>query len=302
MLHNQQHASNASGGRPIGIIAGWGRYPELVAENLKRQGHPVVVAGIAEHAGENIRQWCDDFSLFGIGKFGKQQAFLKRHGVRQVVLAGKIFKHRILYEGIGWIGQLPDVTCLRTIFHHLISHKKSARDDSLLLAVVASFERQGMKIVPGTQLVPSLLAEIGVLTRIRPTKRVTQDIVYGWRVAKQSGLLDIGQSVTVRDQTVLAIEAIEGTDACIDRTAKLCPRGGFTLVKVAKPKQDNRFDLPTIGPQTIDQVKKAGGAAIAIEAHKTILIDREEVLRAANRLGIAIVSIESENAAERAAA
>ena len=166
----------------------------------------------------------------------------------------------------------------------------NTNDDSLLGAVVASFGRHGIKTIPGTDFATQLLAEAGGLTRRKPSKSELDDIEFGWSIAKQMGGLDVGQSVTVRDRTILAVEAIEGTDACIVRTGQICTRGGFTLVKVAKPQQDMRFDVPTIGPQTIEKMKLAGGKVIAIEAGKTILINREKTLQMADELGIAILS------------
>ncbi len=141
---------------------------------------------------------------------------------------------------------------------------------------------------------PQLMAEAGVLTRRHPNRRERLDIEFGWSIARQMGQLDIGQSIVVRDRTVLGVEAIEGTDALIARTANLCPRGGFTLIKVAKPQQDMRFDVPTIGLRTIEQLHQAGGSAIAIEAGKTIFVDRDATIKRANQLGIAIASLSNE--------
>jgi DUF1009 family protein len=221
------------------------------------------------------------------------QKFFRKHNVHQVCLSGKLFKDKILFHGLGWIAHTPDWECFKTFFPIMIwkTRGTNASDDSLLGAVVQSFERHGMKAVPGTDYATQLIAEAGVLTKNRPSSRVEADLQFGWTMAKEMGRLDIGQSVTIRDRTVLAVEAIEGTDACILRTATVCPRGGFSLVKVAKPQQDMRFDLPTIGPRTIESMKRAGGVAIAIEAEKTILLDRERTIQAAETAGISIVSL-----------
>ncbi len=135
----------------------------------------------------------------------------------------------------------------------------------------------------------------GLLTGPSPSTRLQGDIEAGWRVAKQMGGMDIGQTITIKDGTVIAVEAIEGTDACIERTGELCRRGGWTLVKVSKPNQDMRFDVPTIGPQTIQRVRDAGGKAIAIEADKTILVEREQTLEMARKAGITIMAIDDAN-------
>jgi DUF1009 family protein len=272
------------------MVAGWGEYPLRVARALKDQGATVCVAAIKDHADESLEDLVDDVRWFGVCKLGGMQRYFRHQGAHDVCLAGKLFKDRILFHGWGWIQHVPDVECVRTMIRPWFSRNGSTTDDSLLGAVVHSFERQGIRIVPGTDYATDLLAEPGVLTRTRPSRAIAADIEFGWKIAKQMGGLDIGQSISVKDRTVLAVEAIEGTDACIERTGAICPRGNWTLVKVAKPQQDMRFDLPTIGPQTIDRLIRAGGRAIAIEANKTILIDRERTLGLADRHRICIES------------
>jgi UDP-2,3-diacylglucosamine hydrolase len=278
---------------PIGIVAGWGNYPLSVAKALKTANQSVVVAALDHHTDPSISRWADQLSWMGVAKLGAHQRLFQKHGVKRVVLAGKLFKEKMLFHGRGWVGLMPDFECLRAFFHIVITRRDDSRDDSLMMAIVNSYQRKGIEIVPGTEYAPELLAKPGILTRTRPSRTVQKDIEFGWRIAKQMGGLDIGQSITVRDQAVLAVEAVEGTDACIMRTATLCPRGGFTLIKVAKPQQDRRFDQPTIGTQTIDRLKRSGGRAIAIEAGETIIVDREEVIRQADAAGIAIVSLSS---------
>lgn len=277
----------------IGIVAGWGDYPINVAKSLREKGYRVVVAAIRDHASPELSQVADEMQWVGVCKLGRMQRFFRKHNVQQVCLSGKLFKEKILFHGLGWIAHTPDWECIRTFFPIMIwkTRGTDATDDSLLGAVVQSFQRHGMKAVPGTDYATQLIAEAGVLTKNRPSSRIEADLQFGWTMAKQMGGLDIGQSVTVRDRTVLAVEAIEGTDACILRTATVCPRGGFSLVKVAKPQQDMRFDLPTIGPRTIESMKRAGGVAIAIEAGKTILLDRERTIQEAENAGISIVSL-----------
>jgi len=278
---------------PIGIVAGWGNYPLSVAKALKSAKQSVVVAALDQHADPAISRWADKIRWLGVAKLGAHQRLFRQHGVKKVVLAGKLFKDKMLFHGRGWIDLMPDVECLRAFFHIIITRRDDSRDDSLMMAIVNSYQRRGIEIVAGTEYAPELLAEPGILTRTRPNRSTQKDIEFGWTIAKQMGGLDIGQSITVRDQAVLAVEAVEGTDACISRTAILCPRGGFTLIKVSKPQQDRRFDQPTIGIQTIERLKRSGGRAIAIEAGETIIVDREEVIRQADAAGIAIVSLSS---------
>jgi UDP-2,3-diacylglucosamine hydrolase len=279
----------------IGIVAGWGNYPVSVAKALKASNCRVVIAAIEGHADPELGQWADALQWFGVAKLGAQQRHFRHHGVNKVVLAGKLFKDRLLFHGRGWVGLMPDVECIRTFLTSVILKRHSQNDDALLSAVVTSFQRRGMEVVPGTQYAPQLLASVGVLTKRKPPANVLRDIQFGWKIAKQMGGLDIGQSVTVRDQTVLAVEAIEGTDACIARTASVCPRGGFSLIKVAKPQQDRRFDQPTIGVQTIERMKQSGGRAIAIEAGETIIVDHDEVIQQADAAGINIVAFRSQD-------
>jgi UDP-2,3-diacylglucosamine hydrolase len=278
----------------VGIVAGWGEYPERVAAALHRAGVRVVVAAVRDHASEVLSQYSDAMQWFGVCKLGAMERYFQSHRVTHVCLAGKLFKDRILYHGWGWLQHLPDAECVRTMASPFLSKHGDTRDDSLLGAVVQSFERRGMTVVPGTDYAVDLIAEAGTITSKRPSRSVLADIEFGWRIAKRMGGLDIGQSITIKNRSVMAVEAIEGTDACIDRTGQLCPMGGWTLVKVAKPQQDMRFDLPTIGPQTMERLAQAGGKAIAIEAGKTIVLDRPRTVSLAHRHGISIVAIASD--------
>lgn len=283
---------------PVGLIAGWGRFPVCVAEKLKRLGHPVHCVAIDGHAGEELNDVCDSVLWSGVGRFGGHLRYFKRHGVQHVTMAGKLFKSDLLYSGSVWIRHMPDWTCIKTFWPCLFGAERDARDDRLLGAVIHTYETHSMKICSATELAPELLADEGQLTRRKPSSAIESDIASGWQIAKTMGGLDIGQAITIKDGTIIAVEAIEGTDACIRRTGELCRRGGWTLVKVSKPEQDMRFDVPTIGPQTIQRVHEAGGAAIAIEAEKTILLDREETIALADRLGISLVAIASQDSSD----
>jgi UDP-2,3-diacylglucosamine hydrolase len=282
---------------PVGLVAGWGRFPILVAECLVRARIPVYCIAIHGHADKHLEYLCTGVHWSGVGRLGAHVRYFRRHGVHEVTMAGKLFKSDILYTGSVWLRHTPDVECLRTFGPLLLSRRGNARDDSLLNAVTNMYTRHHMKVVAATDIAPELLAQEGRLTGHALHPKTERDIQFGWNVAKQMGALDIGQSITIKDGTVLAVEAIEGTDACIQRTGTLCPRGGWTLVKVAKPSQDMRFDVPTIGPQTIEKVKSSGGTAIVIEAHRTIIVDREQTIADAVRHGIAIIAMSSDSMA-----
>ncbi|MGN6546683.1 MAG: LpxI family protein [Aureliella sp.] len=294
MTRSSSDVSSAAGKLPpLGLVAGWGRFPLELAEHARASGREVVVAAIKAHADEALRPLARDMRYFGVAKLGAQLRFFEQHGVREVLLAGKLFKDRILFHGWGWIGHFPDLACWGALYHSFISGRADQRDDTLLRAIVGAFARRGMTVLASCDVAPQLMAEEGVLSQRAPTRREAADMAFGWQIAREMGRLDIGQSIIVRDQTVLGVEAIEGTDALIARMPAVCPRGGFKLVKLAKPQQNIRLDVPTIGLRTVEQLHRAGGTAIAIEAGKTIFVDREQTLRRANQLGIALVSLTS---------
>jgi DUF1009 family protein len=169
--------------------------------------------------------------------------------------------------------------------------RRDRRDDTLLSLAVTEYAKDGIIMAPATDLAPQLLAAEGQLTRRGPTVAQWQDIEFGWTLAKELGRLDVGQSVTVKGRAVIAVEAVEGTDVCIRRSGEFCPQGGFTVVKVAKPQQDMRFDVPTIGTGTIESMLAARASVLAIEAGKTIIVDQPEVVALADQHGLAIVSL-----------
>ncbi|NND98787.1 MAG: LpxI family protein [Pirellulaceae bacterium] len=278
-------------GPPVGIVAGWGSFPVEVAQQIVSDGRSVCCVAISGHASEELESICSNVKWMGVGKIGGHIRYFRSRGVQQVTMAGKLFKADILFKGSIWLQHFPDLTAIRTFGPHLFGRKRDARDDNLLLAVTQAYSAGNMEVCAATDFAPELLVNQGLLVGRGPDSKLRSDIQRGWQIAKQMGGLDIGQTITIKDGTVIAVEAIEGTDACIERTGQLCRRGGWTLVKVSKPNQDMRFDVPTIGPQTIQRVRDAGGKAIAIEADMTILVERERTLELARRAGITIVAM-----------
>jgi hypothetical protein len=276
--------------RRVGLIAGWGRYPIIVAEALKRSGHQVYCLGVKDHADPQLRTLCDGFAWMGLARIGRAIRFLRRHHCCVATMAGKIHKLR-LYQPWAWIKHLPDWRGVRTFYPHFVARTKDRRDDTLLTAIVDAFAQDGITFGPATDYAPELLVKQGPLTRRAPTAAEQKDIEFGWRLAKEMGRLDVGQSVAVKDQTAIAVEAIEGTDECIRRAGALCRGGGFTVVKTAKPQQDMRFDVPTVGLWTLESMAAAGGKLLAIEAGRTILVDEPEFIHFANEHGIAVVAL-----------
>ncbi len=281
----------------VGLLAGWGSFPVEVAERCVAEGKQVYIAAFKGHADKRLEQLATDIRWLGVLKIGGHIRFFQRAGVTHIAMAGKLFKDRILYHGRGWIDHLPDFTCYRILGSSFVSKSTDARDDTLLSAVARAYQQRGMNVLPITEIAPQLLVEEGCLTRHRPSRSQLLDIRFGWRIARSMGGLDIGQCMTVKDQVVLGVEAIEGTDALIARTGQLCPRGGFSVVKVAKPQQDMRFDVPTIGLRTLQQLAAAGGKALAIEAGRTILVERDATIEFANQHGLCIVAMRAEEQA-----
>ncbi len=276
--------------RRIGLLAGWGRLPLCVAEALRRQGCEVYCLGTIGHADPALAEVCHDFHWLGLAKFGSAIRYFHRHDVTEIMMAGKIFKVR-LFQRWSWVRHLPDLRTIRMFLPHFWTRKKDCRDDSLLGAIVEEFAAEGIHFAPPTDFAPELLVKEGQLTRRGPTAWQQKDIEFGWKIAKEMGRLDIGQSVVVKDQAVLAVEAVEGTDECIRRAGVLCRAGGFTVVKVAKPQQDMRFDVPTIGLGTLETLQAAGGKVLAVEAGRTIFLDQEAVIGYADRQGLVLVAL-----------
>jgi UDP-2,3-diacylglucosamine hydrolase len=277
---------------PIGLIAGWGRFPIVVAEALKRQNVRLSCVALTEHADAALEGICDDLQWTGVSKIGQAIRFLKRCGVREATMAGKVFKVRLFDEG-AWRKFFPDWRTARIFWSHFVTAKRDRKDDTLLSAVVGAFEEEGIKIRPATDFAPELLVKFGRLTRLGPTRAQERDIEFGWHLAKEMGRLDVGQSVAVKDRACLAVEAIEGTDHCIRRAGQLCPAGGFTVVKLAKPQQDMRFDVPTIGLGTLDAMIEAGAKMLVVEAGRTILIDESQFIGHADRHKLIVVSLDA---------
>jgi len=275
----------------IGLVAGWGRYPLVIAEALRRDGYEIYCLGVKGHADPVLRDICHDFRWIGLAKLGGSIRYFRRCGVTDAMMAGKIHKVRLFQRG-AWLRHLPDLRAIRTFFPHLVTRKQDRKDDTLLGAIVDAFATSGITFGPATDYAPELLVKAGQLTRRGLSSAQEKDVHFGWEIAKQLGRLDVGQSVAVKNLAVLALEAIEGTDPCIRRAGELCTAGDFTVVKVAKPQQDMRFDVPTIGLGTLRAMQESGARVLAVEAGKTIIIDEAEVVDFADRNKMVIVALD----------
>jgi len=290
----------------IGLLAAWGDYPVSVARALRESGYAVFCLGVKGHANRAaLEPLCDSYQSIGIGRLSAALRYFEKHSVQRATMAGKFHK-TLLYRPWVWLRHLPDWAAIRHFFPYFANprwsrNRKDRRDDTLLGAVVDAFAKRDIHFVPATDYAPELLVESGQLTRCGLTLSQKDDVFFGWDLAKEMGRLDIGQSVAVKGQAVLAVEAIEGTDECIRRAGTLCPSGEFTVVKVAKPHQDMRFDVPTIGLGTVQSLVEAGGRVLAIEAKKTIIVGQDELIAFADRHKLVIVAVDRPEAVRHAA-
>ncbi|HSW45331.1 MAG TPA: UDP-2,3-diacylglucosamine diphosphatase LpxI [Phycisphaerae bacterium] len=273
---------------PLGIIAGAGRFPFLVAEGARRTGRPVVAVGLRGLASPELCRAVDRFHWSGIVRLGSWIRLFRRAGVREAIMAGSVRKSD-MYGRLRLLRFLPDWTSFRLWFFEV----SDRRNDTILRAVADRMQREGIVLTNSVQYCQDHLPGPGVLTSRQPSPDQIKDIAFGWPLAKEMGRLDIGQSIAVKEQEVIAVEAIEGTDRMIERAGQLCRHGGWMLIKVAKPSQDLRFDVPTVGPDTIENLARHGGAALVFEAGKTLVIDRDKLAKAADRAGIVVVAHET---------
>jgi hypothetical protein len=270
----------------------------VFAEAARAQGYHVVGVGVLGMATEELAVLCHEYTWVPLGRVGAAIRAMRRGRVTQAVMAGKIEKTR-LFQPWRLLRLWPDWRTLHLWYRYASRDRK---DDTLLLAVIQEFARDGIHFGSALDLCPELLVKHGLLTKRQPTAAEWKDIRFGWQLAKEMGRLDVGQSVAVNDCAVLAVEAIEGTDRAIQRAGELCRRGGFTVVKVAKPQQDRRFDVPTVGLQTLQTLHAAGGKVLAVEADQTIFLDQADVVSLANRLGLVIVAVNAQEMSEAVAA
>ena len=265
----------------LGLLAGIGHLPVDVAQSAKNLGYKVVAIAVVADTDPELEGIADIFYTINAGKVGKILQTLKQHGAKNVTMIGKVTKE-VLYKN-GAI--IPDLITIR-----LLASLPDRKDDTLMNAIVKLIEDNGMHVMDQTVLIQPLLPEPGVLTGRKPTEQEWKDMQFGFRMAKELGRLDIGQTVVVKNQAVMALEAIEGTDACILRGGFL-GKGGVIVAKTAKPAQDNRFDMPSVGTTTLTSMAHAGATGIVIEAGRTLLVDHKHTLAMAEEKGITIVSM-----------
>lgn len=270
----------------LGLIAGQGRLPFLVADGARAAGRRVVCVGLQGQAEEGLREHVDCFNWVPLARPGRWIRQLRRYGVDDTIMVGRVAKSRI-YTPLRILQYLPDWRAFRLWYHRLRGRDK--RNDTLLAALADELATGGIILGDSTRYCTEHLGKEGVMTKRQPGAAVLADIEFGWAIAKEMGRLDIGQAIAVKEREVIAVEAIEGTDRMIERAGQLCKSGGWTLIKTAKPCQDMRFDVPTIGPATIENLKRNGAVCVAVEAEKTLLLDMPETIRLADKMKIAVV-------------
>ncbi|HXX71720.1 MAG TPA: UDP-2,3-diacylglucosamine diphosphatase LpxI [Candidatus Acidoferrum sp.] len=260
-----------------GLIAGNGDFPFLVLEGARSRGIEMAVIAIREEASPALEREAKRFHWIGLGELSRGIELLHREGVKQAVMAGQV-KHNKIFSAIR-----PDWRLAK-----LLLSLSAKNTDSLIGAIARVLEQEGIELVDSTRFLGPLLPSAGLLTRRSPDESEAADIAYGRHIGRQIAGLDLGQTVVVRDRACVAIEAMEGTDETIERAARLAAGQRLVVVKVSKPRQDMRFDVPVVGTKTIEVMSRAHATALAIDAGRTLVLDREAVVGAADSAGIAI--------------
>lgn len=268
---------------PLGLIAGDGELPRAIARAARANGREVVGVAFPGITDPELEDDVARIAWLSPGQVGSSLAFLTAAGVGEAVMAGKVSKADLV------AGQLE----LDERGRALVGELSDLRDGTVLAALAAALEAEGIDLRPQAELVPQLIAAEGVLGRVDPTPEQLRDVAFGWPIAREIAGLDIGQTVVVCERSVVAVEALEGTDEAIRRAGKL-GRSGLCIVKVARPEQDPRFDLPAIGPETLEVAARSGVRVVAVEAGRTVVLDRETVVARADASEIALIGVPAE--------
>lgn len=264
----------------LGILAGVGKLPVECARAAQQLGYEVYAIGLLASSDTQIAQFSKDYQFISVAQLEAILNYLKSNQIQKVTMIGKVTKE-LLFNG----AVVPDAMMVQ-----LIMSLPDRKDDTIMMAFVRELAKAGIQVFDQTKLIRKLMPHRGTITQREPTDQERQDMEFGFCVAKELGSLDVGQTVVVKNRAVMALEAIEGTDACIERGSMLA-HGGAVVAKVSKPQQDNRFDVPTVGYHTVEQMAKFGATALAIEAGKTLLVEREQMISFADANGITIVAM-----------
>jgi hypothetical protein len=273
---------------PIGLIAGGGRLPILVAKGLAGIGHPVHGLGLARQYDGELPPLCDSFCDVGLLRLGGWAKRLKQSGCQHAIMVGRVDKAQLMHDRFRVFKNIPDMRTIISWRRHL---RHDRRSHAVLAAIAEELDRQGVSLIDSTSPIPDHLSKAGVMTLTRPTREQESDIDFAWPLLTELLRLDIGQAIAVREKDVICVEAVEGTDRMIERAGQICRVPGWTLCKGARAEHDRRSDVPTVGIQTLENLHKAGGRCLAIAAGDVIMLDREDMIQTADRLGISIVGV-----------
>ncbi len=273
---------------PIGLIAGGGRLPIFVARGLREMGYTVHAVGLHRQYDPDLPACCNSFREAGLLRIGAWGRVLRGHGVRHAIMVGRVDKAHLMHDKWRVFKNVPDLATA-LVWYRKLRHDR--RSYAVLRAVADVLDRKGVQLIDSTIPIPDQLAAPGVMTATQPTREQRADIELVWPMLAELLRLDIGQALTVRDRDVISVEAVEGTDRMIERTGELCKRGGWTLVKGARAQHDRRSDVPTVGMHTIEHMHRHGGRCLAIAAGDVIMLDRDEMIRRADELGICIIGV-----------
>src|SRR5215218_1045759 len=262
----------------FGLIAGNGKFPFMVVEGARRSGVPLVVAAIREETDPAMDQRAERVKWIGIGQLGRMIRFFKEEGVEKAIMAGQVKHVQIFSRAV------PDARMLKVLL------KLPRRNtDSLIGAIASELQSEGIELIDSTYFLQEYLPTIGSLTKRQLDAREREDVEYGLEIAREIARVDLGQTIVVRGKACVAIEAMEGTDETIRRAGTLA-HGRLTVVKIAKPNQDMRFDVPVVGVPTIEAMVEAGATCLCITAGKTLMFDREQMIRIAEKHKISILA------------
>jgi DUF1009 family protein len=272
----------------LGIIAGEGIFPFLVARGAKRAGVRVVILGLAGSAWDGLSKEGDVYQSVGVARLGQWIRVMRRHRCDEAIMVGRVRKAQ-LYVRWSLLRYIPDLRTLKLFVRQI---RRDKRDQTLLQSVASELAAEGFPLSDSTKYCPEQLATPGVMTQRQPTDAQWADIRFGYTLCTTLSQLQIGQALAIADQNVIAVEALEGTDRMIERAGELCRRGGWTLIKVANTHADMRVDVPSVGRTTIEKLRAANAGCLVLTPGKTIILEKDEVLRLADKYKIAVVGFD----------
>lgn len=264
--------------KKIGLIAGKGNLPEIIAKEARLQGYKVIGIGLEPLAEKSLESSVDEIRWINIGKFGELIKTLKKLNIKDALFAGKVSKELLYKSNI-----TPDLRAIKLLFS-----LKNRSDDTIMLAITEELEKENIRLLDITRFSKNIMAPEGILTGDKITEEEWKDIKFGWKIAKEIGRLDIGQTVVIKNQAVMAVEAIEGTDEAI-RRGGILSGSGAVVIKVSKPSQDMRFDVPVVGIETIKTMSEVKARVLCVETNKCILLNKEDLIEEAKKHNISVI-------------